>query len=103
VLRTRQAMADLIDGTEPADMAGLTGILYDRIRAEDNELPNTGLGLEWEKVLSSPFIITPTYGTRASTVLLLDNSGHARFEERSFAGPEDPGNTVHYEFTITET
>jgi len=103
VLRTRQAMSDLIDRTDPVDMAGLTCILLDRMRAEDNDLPHTGLSLEWERVLSSPFIITPTYGTRASTVFLVDNSGHARYEERSFASPEDPGETVHYEFTITET
>jgi len=103
VLRTRRAMADLIDGTDPVDMKSLTGILYDRTRAEDSELPDTGFGLEWEGVLSSPFIITPTYGTRAATVILLDTSGHVRFEEHSFVGPEDAGSTVHYEFTIIET
>jgi uncharacterized protein with NRDE domain len=44
---------------------------------------------EWEKLLSSAFIRAPGYGTRASSVLLIELGGEAILHERSFgAGAE---------------
>jgi uncharacterized protein with NRDE domain len=63
-------------------------LLADRATAGlDEELPQTGLSLEWERVLSAPFVLHPDYGTRASTVVLLEHSGGAHIAERRF-GPE---------------
>ncbi len=101
LVRTRQALTEIIEGSDPVNMDQLSCILYDQTPATDDELPDTGFELEWERVLSSPFIVTPTYGTRASTVLLLDTDGQVKFTERSFTGPEDQGQTVHHEFTLT--
>jgi len=64
--------------------------------ASDDELPETGVGREWERVLSSLFIVSPAYGTRASTVLLMDTGGRVTFVERSFRpGPQRSGEVVH--------
>ncbi|MDF1526689.1 MAG: NRDE family protein [bacterium] len=101
LVRTRQALTAIIEGSDPISTEQLSNILYDKSPAADNELPDTGFELEWEKVLSSPFIVTPTYGTKASTVLLLDTDGQVTFTERSFTGPEDQGQTIHHEFTLT--
>lgn len=46
-------------------------VLSDREPASDADLPDTGIGLEWERLLSPPFIHSPTYGTRAQTLLWL--------------------------------
>lgn len=100
VVRTRQALIDVIEGSEPVNMDRLSSILFDRTPAADDELPDTGFGLEWERILSSPFIATPVYGTRASTVLLIDTDGHVKYKERSFTGPGDTGSTVYHEFTL---
>ncbi|MCW5910076.1 MAG: NRDE family protein [Cyclobacteriaceae bacterium] len=62
----------------------LFGILYDEQRAEDHTLPDTGIGIEWERALSSMFIKTKGYGTRCSTVLLIDRENRVQFYERSF-------------------
>lgn len=51
--------------------AELLGLLSDREPAADDLLPDTGIGLEWERLLSPPFIHSPTYGTRAQTLLWL--------------------------------
>ncbi len=59
-------------------------ILADKIPAEDKDLPDTGIGLEREKILSSIFIETPIYGTRSSTILLIDENGEITFKERIF-------------------
>ncbi len=60
----------------------LMELLADADRPNDEMLPNTGVGLEWERVLSPIFISTPDYGTCASTALIVDAEGHARFVER---------------------
>ncbi len=101
LVRTRQALTAIIEGSDPVNTERLSSILYDKSPAADNELPDTGFELEWERVLSSAFIVTPTYGTRASTVILIDTDGQVTFTERSFNGPEDQGRTVHHEFALS--
>lgn len=62
-------------------------ILRDTTQAQDNELPSTGLSLERERLLSSPFIISDTYGTRCSTVIAVHRDGDVLFSEQSY-GPD---------------
>lgn len=84
VVRTEHRLREWIaQGTR--DVEPLFAALADRTRASDSELPSTGVALEWERVLSSPFIVTERYGTRCSTVYTVDNEGRASFRERSFA------------------
>jgi uncharacterized protein with NRDE domain len=74
-------LADPANGTA----AGLFELLNDRLPAgTDEELPETGISREWERVLSAPFVLHPDYGTRASTVLLLEHSGAGYVAERRF-------------------
>lgn len=64
----------------------LFGVLADRSQCPDEHLPNTGVSVEWERKLSAAFIHSADYGTRASTVIVLDHEGHLEFVERSFDG-----------------
>lgn len=59
-------------------------VLFDDLIAADDKLPDTGVGLERERMLSSMFIKSPGYGTRCSTVILIDRSDHVQFSERVF-------------------
>jgi uncharacterized protein with NRDE domain len=59
-------------------------ILSDENLAADADLPDTGIGLDRERILSPIFIRTPTYGTRCSTVLTFDKDLKWDFEERTF-------------------
>jgi uncharacterized protein with NRDE domain len=73
--------------SDPANTAasGLFALLDDRATATAEEgLPQTGVAPEWERVLSAPFVLNPDYGTRCSTVLLLEPSGAAYLTERRF-------------------
>lgn len=49
----------------------LFGLLEFADPASDEDLPQTGVPLEWERALSPLFIKTTDYGTRSSTVLLM--------------------------------
>ncbi len=64
--------------------AGLLAILEDRVPAADHELPDTGIGIEHERILSSCFILGDEYGTRASTALLIDATGTVVVAEQNF-------------------
>lgn len=59
-------------------------ILRDNTTARDDTLPRTGLSLERERLLSSPFIVSPDYGTRCSTVIAVHADGKALFSEVSY-------------------
>lgn len=67
----------------------LLRLLADRHTPADQALPDTGVSLEMERLLSSAFIASPDYGTRASTALIRHASGALEICERRF-GPAGP-------------
>ena len=56
----------------------------DESLADDNYLPDTGIGFEKEKALSAIFIKTPNYGTRCSNLVTISKSFVPSLEERVF-------------------
>jgi uncharacterized protein with NRDE domain len=79
VRRAREAMRESVgNGDEP-----LFAMLSDATPGHDGELPDTGVGLAWERRLSPALITGEDYGTRASTVLRIAAGGQVRFEERT--------------------
>ncbi len=86
VRRLQQAMDDALaaQASRPVD-AALFAALQDRTAAPDHDLPDTGIGLEWERRLAPAFIVSPDYGTRCSTVLTIDRTGLAVLQEHTFA------------------
>jgi uncharacterized protein with NRDE domain len=85
VQRAVQALADAIDPRTMPDVDELFHLLNDAEPAPDQALPDTGLPLEMERLVSSVLITGKDYGTRCSTVLLVDADGHVHFEERTHA------------------
>lgn len=80
------ARSALEAGLEQPETGRLVALLTDNRQPDDNELPETGVGLVTERLLSSVFIASPTYGTRASTVLIAHADGRREMLEHSF-GP----------------
>jgi len=84
------------------DWQALLRLLRDESQAQDERLPATGLSLEWERLLSSAFIRAPGYGTRCSTILLIDADGRAQFHECTWDGNAALVGEVHEEFQCSE-
>lgn len=82
--RTAAALRGLLARGAELDPEELFALLADRVPAPDGELPDTGVGLAAERLLSPPFIAAPGYGTRGSTLLIVSRAGRARFLERLF-------------------
>jgi len=70
----------------------LMALLRDEQAASDQDLPPTGLTLARERALSSVFISTPDYGTRASTLLRFTRNG-LYMQEESFDRDGSTGST----------
>ncbi len=100
VTRGKQALAALLASEETLDPQALFAVLADRTVAADAELPDTGFGLERERGLSAQFVTMDDYGTRCSTVVLVDHDGNVDFIERSFDGSPERYTTVAYRFQI---
>ncbi len=75
------------------DEDALFALLSDRTPAPDDALPDTGVGIDLERMLSPVFIEGEAYGTRASTVLTLGPSS-LRVRERRFGAAGLEGETV---------
>ncbi|HKI77874.1 MAG TPA: NRDE family protein [Ignavibacteriaceae bacterium] len=99
VTKSKEKMAELFS-SHTLTAENIFKFLSDTETAEDEQLPETGLDIERERALSSNFIKTEHYGTRCSTVILVDNNNKVNFIERTFT-PEDqiPGD-VKFEFNI---
>jgi len=92
--RLASALADVRDETVVLNM------LRDDRPAPDADLPQTGIGLEWERLLSSAFVRADDYGTRCSTVFRVDNAGRALFDEWSWDRAGEEAGRKSYQFDL---
>lgn len=87
VVRGKKAMERILSKKVETELPAFFEILSDRQVPEDKLLPDTGVGIEWERTLAPLFILSPDYGTRASTVVLIDKWDRVTFTEKTF-GPD---------------
>lgn len=90
-VRARAELDALIaaDGTTPEALFALLG---EADHAPEQTLPDTGVDPDTEQLLSSLFVRSQAYGTRASTVILRDRDGSVAFHERAF---DHDAHTLH--------
>jgi uncharacterized protein with NRDE domain len=92
--RLSKALSDL-SSADP-----LLALLRDDKPAPDAELPRTGVSLEWERLLSSAFVRAADYGTRCSTVVRIDESRRACFDEWSWDAAGEQTAAVNLQFEL---
>lgn len=101
VTRGKQALSEVIAGNEPLIPGPLFDILLDREVPEDYELPDTGVGVELERMLAPIFVMGGNYGTRSSTVLLIDQHAGINFSEKTFDSEGRQLEEVDFTFKIS--
>lgn len=87
----KKKMAQLVGGNKTVSPEALLERLHDTIPPPDEMLPETGVGLTWERILSPMFIRSPGYGTRSSSVILVGGNRQGVFVERTFEPRTDGG------------
>jgi uncharacterized protein with NRDE domain len=97
----KSALEALLRAGKPELIDALLALLSDRTRPGDHLLPHTGIDEEWERLLSSAFIASETYGTRSSTVVLVGRDGKTTFVEWSFGTGGAPGEVRRFEFEVS--
>jgi uncharacterized protein with NRDE domain len=94
----KSRLSAALSGLENTD-AALT-LLRDEAVAPDDELPRTGVSLEWERLLSSAFIRSPDYGTRCSTLVRIDRRRRAWFDEWTWDARGLPDGSANFQFEL---
>ncbi|WP_203247052.1 NRDE family protein [Sporosarcina beigongshangi] len=85
VVKGKERLRNYVQQHEVIETDALFDILHDTEIASDELLPDTGVGMDLERMLSPLFIKTPNYGTRCSTVVLVGYDNSITFVERSFS------------------
>jgi len=101
--KVRSGKRELEDALTPDALSTdrLLAILQDDARAREEDLPDTGVGLDLERVLSSRFIRSPKYGTRSSTVVLIERGGRIVFTEQTHVPNDTRPSIVEFELIPT--
>jgi uncharacterized protein with NRDE domain len=96
VLRGVAALEAMMDAGEGDIVRALATALADREPAPDDFLRTAGADVERERLRSAAFIPDDAYGTRASTILLVDAGGNVLFRESRY-GPQGTSLGAHEE------
>lgn len=84
IQKGKKALEKIVFNKENLSVENLFHLLENREIPHDSELPDTGVGIEWERILAPVFISSKDYGTRSSSVIMINNDGHALIAERGF-------------------
>ncbi|SRR6266568_833950 len=100
VVTIKSGLQRVIANADVIDPEDLFILLSDRTRYHDSLLPDTGVGIGRERSLSSIFVTRDEFGTRCSTVILVDSDNRMYFLERSFDAHQNVTGTVKYKLDL---
>jgi uncharacterized protein with NRDE domain len=107
VVRGKERLARIVNQGKAIAFEDLLDVLSDQSRPQDELLPDTGVGLDKERMLSPIFIASPDYGTRCSTIMLIDQDGWVEFLEKTHdppgqkkGAPAGGAPEVHFRFQL---
>lgn len=94
----KQALAATLKSS--FDNKALMQILTDNSIAEDKQLPKTGISIDIERMLSSRFIRSNDYGTRACSIVKYSRQGRIIFVEHNYDSAGLKADSLMQEFPI---
>lgn len=84
ITKGKSDLRNLLNGKGRINPEDIFQILRDGSCPPDRMLPDTGVGLGWERILSPLFITSEFYGTRSSSIIFIERGGEITFMERTF-------------------
>jgi uncharacterized protein with NRDE domain len=100
VVRAKALFEKFLSTGRDLSVESLFRLLKDQTAAPDGRLPHTGVPIEWERILSPIFITNPTYGTRSSSLVLIDEEDRVTFLDKTFNGSPEPVSTCEFHFAL---
>ena len=95
--RVRAGFEAWLRAGDQATPEQLFALLADRTPAAEAMLTSeSGLPREWERALSAPFVLHPQYGTRCSTLVLLEGDGRLYVAEHRFDARGEPAGETEF-------
>lgn len=99
-IRRGKRIFDKIISYDEVPVEALFEMLSDDEKPENRELPFTGVSEEFEKELSPIFVKMNAYGTRSSSVILIDYNDNVEFYEKNYDSSGKEVNNSYYSFQI---
>ena len=99
LVAARTLLASLLKQNASAE--ALIGMMHDNSQAKEELLPDTGIGLAREKLLSSRFIASDSYGTRNTSVIQLDKTGTLHWTEQNYNPKGAIGKKLFFEMSCS--
>ena len=84
------------------DIATLFALMTNQARAEQQDLPDTGLSSELEWLLSSIFIVSPDYGTRSSAIILQSTTAEVSVYEHNYNNQGEVSSEQSFSFNLVQ-
>ena len=78
----------------------LIELMKNKQTAPDDLLPNTGIGIDWERKLSAIFIESKEYGTRSTCIITIDNTGDCQVSEVTHATANQTSSNKCFNFSL---
>ncbi len=100
VERSKAGMSALIEAGR-VNETNLLRLLDDRNKASVSEVEPSHLGFEKAHAMTAPFIVQADYGTRCSSVVLLDNKDQVRFTEKRFTADGSGSGRSDFRFDVS--
>ncbi len=100
VERSKRGMRALLD-RDAINETEMLRLLDDRKPGPIENIESGSLGFAAMRAISAPFIVTPGYGTRCSTVVFFDSASTWRFTERRFDAAGVAVGDSRYRFAST--
>lgn len=102
VLRSKSRLAALLEDRR-IDAEAVFALLGDRESGSSEDIADViadDLPPQTARAIAAPFVVTPAYGTRCSTVVLVSTTGEVVVYERRFDHTGTPTGETHVEFSI---
>jgi len=97
--RGKTAFRELVESNN-VNSESLFELMINKELADDDQLPDTGIGIEKEKLLSSMFIDMQGYGTRNTTILIMDRNNTVEITERTYSKADGTSSDQKFNFSL---